>query len=107
MQQVSIILSYACIYDHTQTCFHKANIRLNSEELSMADVLDTLRDTLLDMNTNNVQNDMNTTTTTSNNNNLDENQVVNQVDIEKELNAKYKQVLTDWCAMLSTIISSD
>lgn len=106
MQQVSLIIAYACIFD--RTCLRKAELRLGSEGASVEDVLDTLRDLLLTLRSSAASSvsvlatDGDSTGDTAGSADLD----AGDGDIEPE-EVEYQKVLTQWSAALSAIILSE
>lgn len=96
LQQVSTILAYACIFD--ASCLKKAQLRLGSEDATLEDVLDTLRAMLLTLHSADTP---------------EEDKVEaggaskvedSRSSAEKAVEGEYKQVITEWCAALSTIV---
>ncbi len=101
LQQVSIILAYACTFD--ASCRNKAELRLSSEQASLEEVLDTLRDMLLTLRTAELPADGESDSTQSEaDKNKDEKNSV--LSAEKVADQEYKQVITEWCAVLSTLL---
>ena len=87
IQQVSMIIAYACVFD--PVCRKKAELRLATESATLEDVLTTLRDLLLT---------------------LREGQEDQQDEadghVEREVDAQYKQVVVQWTAALAEIINT-
>jgi len=102
LQQVSIILAYACTFD--ASCRNKAELRLSSEQASLEEVLDTLRDMLLTLRTAELPADGESDSANSEagKNNKEEKDSV--LSAEKVADQEYKQVITEWCAVLSTLL---
>lgn len=103
MQQLAVAISFAVIFD--PECFRKAELKLRAAEgfprnddddgedgLSMEDVLDTLRSHVLSLGDGTGMEDTGDSSSGK------------VGDEEREVAAKYKQLLTEWCAALSTII---
>ena len=98
---MSLIIAYACIFDHT--CLRKAELRLGSEGASLEDVLDTLRDLLL-------------TLRSGNNSSGDAEEEEGEAGEDSGAGAgagadndpeevEYQRVLTQWSAALAAILS--
>lgn len=106
LQQVSIILAYACIFD--TTCLKKAVLRLGSEDSNLEDVLDTLRDMLLTLHSADEEGSGESSggevkvggdSSASGSSSGD-----GKSSVDKVVESEYKQVITEWCAALSAIV---
>ena len=93
MQLASAIIAYASIYD--PTCYKKASLRLSIENVSMEDVLTTLRDLLITLQE--AEKAME-----------EEGKGQSSVDVQEHtVNAQYKQTVVQWCAALSKLVYSE
>ena len=101
LQQVSIILAYACTFD--ASCRNKAELRLGSEQASLEEVLDTVRDMLLTLRTADLP-DLDAESTGSEADKNGQKEQDSVLSAEKVADQEYKQVLTEWCAVLSTLL---
>lgn len=103
MQQLAIILGFACVFD--KNCLQKAEIKLASEGMSMALVLDTLRDhtqTLresLEEEAAAAGKGSSSSSSSSSSNGKSAESVQ-----EKEEARAFVQLLTEWCAVLATSV---
>lgn len=97
MQQASIIIAFACIFDPTNKSLHKSQIKLASDGASMIEVLEVLREATANIGDDQTNlSDLSSTTSSSLNN-----------DHNLEDKKRQKVVFTSWCAALATIISND
>eukprot|EP01038_Epipyxis_sp_PR26KG_P004880 gene4880-6837_t len=101
MQQLAIIITFACISD--KSSLQKAELKLSMDDLSLSHILTTLREIIVVLiknsnNSNNSNNNENKNDISNDNNNAVGN-------IEESLDFKYKKLLTEWSAMLATLIS--
>ena len=101
LQQVSIILAYACTFD--TSCRNKAELRLSSEQASLEEVLDTVRDMLLTLRTADLP-DLDAESTGSEADKNGQKEQDSVLSAEKVADQEYKQALTEWCAVLSTLL---
>ncbi len=98
LQQVSLIIAYACIFD--RTCLRKAELRLGSECASLGDVLDTLRDLLLTLRSGSDSSDA-----TEDGGTVAVNGNSSEGNSDAAGEEEYQRVLTQWSAALSTILA--
>ncbi len=101
---MSIILTYACVYD--SGCLKKTLLRLGSEDSTLEDVLDTLRDMLLTLHSGSdqeVQQSSSSSSSSNSSSSVDATLVEGSGD--KVVVAEYKKVVTEWCAALSSIVT--
>lgn len=93
LQQVSLILAYGCVFD--RTCLKKAELRLGSEDASIEEVLDTLRDMLVTLHS------ADATDTT------DADGSEQKGGADKAVEGEVKKVVTEWCAALAALVEQD
>ena len=94
LQQLSVVLSFAVLYDGSGRCQRQACTRLASEGLQLLDVLHTLRGMVAVMAEHSAAEGEEGSALT----------VDAPATTEKGLDAKYKQLLTGWCALLASIV---
>jgi hypothetical protein len=97
LQQLSVALSFAVLYDGSGRCLRQASTRLASEGLHLMDVLHTLRGMVAMMTDHSAAEEEEVEDGSTRT-------VDPQATTEKGLDAKYKQLLTGWCALLASIV---
>ncbi len=95
LQQLSVALSFAVLYDGSGRCLRQASTRLASEGLHLMDVLNTLRGMVAVMTDHSAAEEEEEGSART---------IDPQATTEKGLDAKYKQLLTGWCALLASIV---
>lgn len=103
LQQLSVALSFAVLFDGSGRCLRQACTRLASEGLHLRDVLHTLRGMVVVM-----VDHSSAAEEEVEEKEKEKGSASTVVDptatTEKGLDAKYKQLLTGWCALLASIV---
>ena len=114
LQQAAIILAFACVFE--PRCLQKAELKLSAEGASLEDVQDTLREMLLTLQTMNgddqEEGSESNGTTGGSGKDSGKGSVrdidsggASSLDSDEKVDARFKLLLTEWCAALSKLIS--
>ncbi len=102
MHQLAVAIAFACIYD--SECRKKAEIRLSAEDLSLADVLDTLRGHVFTLARNEEADSKQDSGSSGSKSGAAEDKEKKEAQERAE---QHRQLLTDWCAVLASNVETE